>query len=266
MRFFNISLAVWLALSVAMAGAAVANTGGPAAPFLTGLANPMAAPASPALECRAAIAQAERVAGIPAHLMAAIARVESGRYDPVTRRTSPWPWTINAEGEPGVFPTKPAALAAVRAKQGIGVQSIDVGCMQVNLLHHPRAFASLEQAFDPVANAAYAARFLSQLFAQTGDWTAATARYHSATPERGAAYQRKVAAVWPEEIAAAGTAPTPTPGSLFTAGQGGGFLPPGRSNSARIIPLASSGGGIAPGRGLDAYRGAPITAISRPRG
>ena len=38
-----------------------------------------------------------------------------------------------------------------------GARSIDVGCMQVNLLHHADAFASLEQAFDPVANARYAA-------------------------------------------------------------------------------------------------------------
>lgn len=222
--------------------------------------------ANPAQDCRAAIALAERAAGIPAQLMAAIARVESGRHDPATGRTSPWPWTINAEGEPGVFPTKPAAMAAVRAKQSAGVQSIDVGCMQVNLLHHPHAFASLDQAFDPAANAAYAARFLSQLFAQTGDWTAATARYHSATPERGAAYQRKVAAVWPQEIAAASATPAPTAGSLYRAGQGASFLPPSRADGARIIPLASNGGASPPGRGLDAYRTAPVSVISRPRG
>ena len=237
---------------------------------------PAAAPAaSAAQECRAAIALAERAAGIPAQLMAAIARVESGRLDPATKRISPWPWTINAEGEPGVFASKAQAIAAVRAKQAMGVASIDVGCMQVNLLHHPQAFASLEQAFDPAANAAYAARFLLDLHARTGDWTAATARYHSATPERGAAYQRKVAAVWPEELAlaaggaGAGAASGPTPGAIFTPGRGGaGFLPPGLPDHARVIPLASAGAGgaVAPGRGLDAYRSAPVGVASRPRG
>jgi len=222
--------------------------------------------AGPAEACRTAIALAEQAHAIPARLLAAIARVESGRYDPTMQRTSPWPWTINAEGESGVFSTQAQALAAVRAKQADGVESIDVGCLQVNLKHHPRAFASLEQAFDPPANANYAARFLAQLHAETGDWTQATARYHSATPERGAAYQRKVAAVWPEELALSGTgAPiraTPTPGAIFSAGTNG-FLPPVQADSARIIPLAADAGS---GRGLAAYRGAPVTVASGRRG
>jgi hypothetical protein len=222
---------------------------------------------SPGQQCRAAIAAAERAAGIPRQLMAAIARVESGRHDPATGRTDPWPWAINAEGEPGVFPSKPAAIASVRARQEAGVASIDVGCMQVNLLHHPRAFASLDQSFDPMANASYAARFLSQLYAETKDWTAATARYHSATPERGAAYQRKVAAIWPEELAQAGPEASPgvssgaSPGAI-AAPRADGFLPPGKADNARIIPLAAN---AAPGRGLDAYRAAPIIVASRPR-
>ncbi len=68
---------------------------------------------------------------------------------------------------------RPQAVAAVRAMQARGIQSIDVGCGQINLMHHPDAFASLEQAFDPQANAVYAARFLKELFAQTGDWNKA---------------------------------------------------------------------------------------------
>ena len=64
--------------------------------------------------------------------------------------------------------------------------------MQVNLLHHPAAFASLDEAFDPAANARYAARFLSALFRQTGDWSLATANYHSANADRGEDYQRRV--------------------------------------------------------------------------
>jgi len=157
-----------------------------------------ALPPSPGLQCRQAIFTAERAAAVPPHLMAAIARVESGRPD-ARGTVHPWPWTINAEGAGQYFPTKDAALAAVRTLQSRGVRSIDVGCMQVNLHHHPTAFASLEHAFDPAMNAAYAARYLTELYAATRDWTRATAFYHSATPDRGDSYQRRVAAVWPDE-------------------------------------------------------------------
>ena len=51
----------------------------------------------------------------------------------------------------------------MRAVQAQGVRSIDIGCMQVNLMHHPNAFATLDAAFDPLANALYAARFLTEL-------------------------------------------------------------------------------------------------------
>lgn len=76
------------------------------------------------------------------------------------------------------------------------MRSIDVGCVQVNLLHHPAAFASLEQAFDPLTNTAYGARFLSRLYEELRSWPAAIAAYYSRTPELGASYQARVMAVW----------------------------------------------------------------------
>jgi hypothetical protein len=219
-------------------------------------------------QCRPAIEAAERRHGIPAHLLAAIGRVESGRRDPVSGSWNPWPWTINAEGEGAFFETRAQAIAAVRDLQARGVRSIDVGCMQINLLHHPDAFASPEQAFDPTANAEYAAGFLERLYAQSGSWTRAAALYHSATPEVGAAYQRRVMAVWPEEqnnpaspspLAAAWAATLPRTGymPLRQAGTGG---------MGRILPLAAGPGAAAPpGRGLDAYRAAPVFARFLPR-
>jgi hypothetical protein len=149
--------------------------------------------------CRSAITVAESGSGIPARLLAAISRVETGRRDPLTGAVDPWPWTANAEGEGYFFDTKAQAVAAVRAMRARGIRSIDVGCGQINLMYHPDAFATLEQAFDPRANTAYAARFLRQLFELTGDWKRATAMYHSATPALGAEYRQKVLAVWPEE-------------------------------------------------------------------
>ncbi|MEY8882549.1 hypothetical protein [Donghicola sp. XS_ASV15] len=44
-----------------------------------------------------------------------------------------------------------------------GTTSIDVGCMQVNYRWHGEGFSSLEDMFDPAANTAYAAEFLTRL-------------------------------------------------------------------------------------------------------
>ena len=129
---------------------------------------------------------------MPATLALSIARAESGRPDPATGRVRPWPWTINADGAGSYFATKEDAIAAVAALQARGVTSIDVGCMQVNLRHHPRAFASLHEAFDPLANARYAIRFLLTLHRQTRDWVQATAFYHTQTPSLGEGYVRRV--------------------------------------------------------------------------
>ena len=101
-----------------------------------------------------------------------------------------------AEGIGTHHPSKAAAIAAVEASQARGIANIDVGCMQVNLLHHPQAFRNLDQAFDPAANASYAARFLASLHARTGTWPAAAAAYHSMTPELGTRYSKLIAAVW----------------------------------------------------------------------
>ena len=230
------------------------------------LAAPMAAPAvAQGLLCRTAIAAAERAGGIPPHLLAAIGRVESGRRDPVSGDWHPWPWTVNAEGQGSFYDTKAQAVAAVRDMQARGVRSIDVGCAQINLMHHPDAFPNLEAAFDPQANASYAARFLSELHGQTGDWRKAAAQYHSATPELGDDYQRKVLAVWPEESrVGGGFAPSPSPLAQAWAAT---ILPRtrGLGPAARVIMLpVSAGGAAAAGRGLDAYRAAPIGLAFQP--
>jgi len=151
---------------------------------------------NPVLACGQAIAIAERGARLPPQLLGAIGIVESGRPD-AKGTARPWPWTVNAENTGAFYDTKEAAIAAVQALQARGVRSIDVGCMQVNLMHHPDAFASLEEAFDPRANVAYAARFLQGLFAQLATWPRAAAAYHSQTPDIGADYERRVMAIWP---------------------------------------------------------------------
>jgi soluble lytic murein transglycosylase-like protein len=69
-----------------------------------------------------------------------------------------------------------------RGNHARGARSYDVGCFQINYRWHGQHFASLDQMFDPDANAAYAARFLSELYAEFGDWSRAAGAYHSRTP------------------------------------------------------------------------------------
>jgi hypothetical protein len=114
--------------------------------------------------------------------------------------------------------------------------------MQVNLMHHPQAFQSLDMAFEPAVNADYAARFLLQLHDQSGDWTKATASYHSGNPAEGDPYAAKVTSIWPEEQRKAGLAPSMLPSMPpFPAGRAGRFasvtpMLPGRQ-PPRMLPL-----------------------------
>jgi hypothetical protein len=193
--------------------------------------------------------------------LAAIGQVETGRHDPTSGELHPWPWTVDAEGQGAFYETKALAISAVRALQARGVRSIDVGCMQVNLMHHPDAFNSLEQAFDPMANADYAARFLVDLHGQAGAWPKATAMYHSATPDLGAAYEQKVMAVWPQQQLMPEAAPRIALAQAWGATLNPGrFPPPRRSAGVQILPRTAlpGGGPLLPGRGLDFYRAAPI--------
>ena len=162
-------------------------------PAAASAGSPPAMP-SPSAYCDAAIASAERTIRLPPRVLSAIAEVESGRPDADTGALHPWPWTINAEGRGQFFASKAEAIAAVRALQLQGMRSIDVGCMQVNLMHHPNAFASLDEAFDPQSNALYAARFLNTLYVASGSWLQAIAAYHSETPAIGDDYRRRVMA------------------------------------------------------------------------
>ncbi|HET6184571.1 MAG TPA: lytic transglycosylase domain-containing protein [Acetobacteraceae bacterium] len=146
--------------------------------------------------CESAIARAAAALRLPDGLLQAVALVESGRPDPRSGAVEPWPWTINVLGDGYFFPNKASAIAAVQELQAAGVASIDVGCMQVNLMHHPHAFATLQQAFDPAANARYAALFLTELYTRSGSWTKAVGEYHSQTPGIAAPYQVKVLAHW----------------------------------------------------------------------
>ncbi len=131
---------------------------------------------------------------IPEKLLAAIACVESGYRQKNHHEVRPW--TINVHGKGYSFKTKVEAVQAVRNFQKRGYDSIDIGLMQINLKHHPRAFKSLEDAFDPVHNISYAANFLYNLYLKHGSWHRAVRHYHSGNAELNHSYLQKVLKAW----------------------------------------------------------------------
>jgi hypothetical protein len=226
--------------------------------------------------CRAAIASAEAEQRIPDAFLAAIARVESGRS--INGSVVAWPWTVNAEGVGSFFATKEDAIAAVNALQARGVRSIDVGCMQVNLQQHPEAFHALDQAFDPVTNARFAAGLLLSLFGQTGSWPLAAAAYHSQTPTLGAAYQQQVLSAWakPDKPASLMAKSQHEVGASRQSAGGAGSTPAIVTRPAMIAAFGRQGvlgsdqprPGImhANGRSLADYRMMPTPLALRPPG
>lgn len=126
----------------------------------------------------------EKKYGIPHGLLAAISLIESGRTCPKAQKFVAWPWTVNANGRSYFLNSKDEAIRNVRKLQASGVNAIDVGCMQVNLLHHPKAFKSLDEAFDPGSNIEYAAKFLKSLYLKNNSWEKAVCHYHSQNRKR----------------------------------------------------------------------------------
>lgn len=143
--------------------------------------------------CLRATQVMEKNYNIKQHLLTTIASVETGRWDEKTQQRLAWPWTINAQGKGYFFNTKAEAVHKVRQLQAQGVKSIDVGCMQVNLLYHGQEFKSIEEAFDPMHNVEYAAKFLTNLYENNQqDWLKAAMAYHSSVPSKAQKYKKKI--------------------------------------------------------------------------
>ena len=161
---------------------------------------PLPKPLDPqALLCARPIAALEKKMKIPGQLLAAVAVAESGRWLGPDRAVFAWPWTVTSGPKSWHFAGRDEAVAQVRALKARGVTNIDVGCMQINLAYHGRAFATLDDAFDPETNVAYAAKFLTKIHAARRSWSLAVGHYHSATPALQNRYRRKVMALWNKE-------------------------------------------------------------------
>ncbi len=144
--------------------------------------------------CEREIVKAEQKYGIPSRLLMAISTVESGRA--VGKSKRPWPWTICANGRGYYCSTKSAAIATTKRLMARGIRNIDVGCMQVNLLHHSTAFKNLEEAFTPRANVNYAAKFFLGLKNTYSSWTHAVGYYHSKAAKHYKPYCSLVYNTW----------------------------------------------------------------------
>lgn len=193
--------------------------------------------------CSRAARYAAKATGVPAAVLHAISLTETGRKSGGSFR--PWPWTVNMEGKGLWFENATRAKNYVAKEFNRGARSFDVGCFQLNYKWHGQAFSSVDEMFDPNANALYAAGFLAELFIEKGNWPDAAGAYHSRTPKYADKYRsrfnRMFSKLTNDEIvlAAANPAKTPTQTNKNTA----------LSRRANRFPLLQGGPGSGGGLG-----------------
>lgn len=141
---------------------------------------------TPADLCENVAEQVSYETGVPVSVLKAISLNETGRKSDGAFR--PWPWTVNMEGTGHWFDSRDEALRYVFQEYKRGARSFDVGCFQINYKWHGDQFRSIEEMFDPLASARYAARFLTDLHQETGNWSKAAGAYHSRTPQHATRY------------------------------------------------------------------------------
>ncbi|MBO9395424.1 transglycosylase SLT domain-containing protein [Shimia sp. R9_2] len=127
--------------------------------------------------------------GVPLDVLRAITRTETGRAK--NGVLTPWPWTVNMEGKGVWFNSQREALSYVQKNFAAGARSFDVGCFQLNYRWHGQHFTDVTHMFQPIANARYAADFLSRLYAEMQNWDDAAAAYHSRTPKYAEKYKAR---------------------------------------------------------------------------
>lgn len=161
--------------------------------LLTGLHTGPALAALPSAEalhaaesCEYAAMTVASEAGIPPEIMGALTLTETGRR--LGDAVRPWAWSVNAEGSGSWFNDPASALAFAEERVAMGRPNVDIGCFQINYRWHGENFPSVAAMFDPMTNARYAARFVRDLYQETGDWRAAAGAFHSRTPQNASKY------------------------------------------------------------------------------
>lgn len=186
---------------------------------------------------RAAIAAA-RSENVPAEVLMAITRTETGRARP--SGLQPWPWTVNMEGIGSWFDSERQAYDHVTAQLRRGAKSFDVGCFQINYRWHGHAFKSVAEMFDPAHNAIYAARFLRELFEEYGDWHRAAGAYHSRTPALANAYAQRFGRVFANLSANPQVADDVVPGVRGILDPVRPLMEAGHQRPGSLVPLGTT--------------------------
>lgn len=133
------------------------------------------------------IAETEARRNIPRGLLMAIAVTESS----VGGR--PNPYAMNIAGRTYHANGFQDMATVINNNWSRGVRSIDVGCMQVNLMYHGGKFARMTDLLDPATNVNYGASYLIELATSSGSWKDAVMSYHNKTnPSRRSWYGCKV--------------------------------------------------------------------------
>ena len=126
---------------------------------------------------------------VPKSVLLKIARLESGRR--VQDQMVSWPWTLNNSGAGYFFASKSDASVKLQKLMAAGKKNIDVGCMQLNIRWHARYFNTTSAMLSPFENVSYAAKYLEQLYRETGSWEKTVKYYHSRNPKFNLVYYAK---------------------------------------------------------------------------
>jgi len=139
--------------------------------------------------CDQSIEHVASTSVVPRDVIFKIARLESGRS--IDGRHVSWPWSLNNGGKGYFLKDRATALSTLAQLKAQGKTNVDVGCMQLNIRWHADFFHSPEQMINPLDNVRYAARYLEQLYKETGSWDKAVKFYHSRNAEFNTVYYEK---------------------------------------------------------------------------
>lgn len=128
----------------------------------------------------------ERKYDIPAGLLSSIAKIESALN----------PLAMNIDGRAVTSGSQKQVVELANKTLAAGLTNIDLGVMQLNYRWHGKNFTSVEQMLEPESNINYAAKLLSSLKTEHGNWQTATRYYHSKSLKHHKSYSRKVIIAW----------------------------------------------------------------------
>lgn len=146
-------------------------------------------------DCLEATRKYEQEYDLPKNLLLSMSLIESGKKISSGEFVS-WPWTINVRGKGKFFNDKKSATSFVTNYVSKGRKNIDIGCMQINYMYHPKAFNNFDEAFDPEANVKKSAELLKSLYNKFGSWKDAVGYYHSYRTSKRIKYSSKVFNKW----------------------------------------------------------------------